>query len=59
MDEYKDIKVGDTVSFDIEGVDKSPFGYGKVTSKSSRGILIRPDHQVTFSMKMINIKKVG
>lgn len=56
----ENLQAGDRVSFDIEGVAKSPYGFGIVTRVLPNGnTLIHPDFPLVPRVTMTNIKKCG
>lgn len=57
--EEQQLQKGDRVSFDVEGHQKRPYGYGIVTRATSSLTLIQPDYPILAGMRMVNIKRVG
>ncbi len=55
----QELRRGDRVSFEIEGNQAKPFGYGVVMVANKGKTLIQPDHNLTISMVMKNIRKVA
>lgn len=51
-----DFTPGDKVAFDVEGSERSPFGFGTVTRVGPMGTIITPDNPIDPRIRMINVR---